>query len=102
MVYDCMSAVNNKNVWMICETEYNALKSEQTDNLTVCKKYQILKNDSSGWAVFYPHPVLMQFSAIFQRECTGYSAIFFCCQMREMCGVIFSMSHAFSGLSGRL
>lgn len=28
---------------MICETEYNALKSEQTENLTVCKKYRILK-----------------------------------------------------------
>lgn len=28
---------------MTCETECNSLKSEQTDNLTVYNKYQVLK-----------------------------------------------------------
>lgn len=87
---------------MVCETEYNALKSEQTDNLRVCKKYQILKMTVVDEQYFIP----IQFSCSSQQYSRENALVilqfFFCCQMREMCGVIFSMSHAFSGLSGCL
>lgn len=42
MVCDCVWAMNNENVWMACETEGNALKSEETEYLTD-KKYPVSK-----------------------------------------------------------
>lgn len=43
MVCDCMRAMNNwECVWMACETECNALKSEETEYLTD-KKYPVSK-----------------------------------------------------------
>lgn len=80
---------------MTCETECNALKSEQTDNLTVYNKYQILKITVVDQQYF----IAIQFSCSNILEVVHWlSCMYINCQISEICIVIFSMSHAFNAL----
>lgn len=80
---------------MTCETECNALKSEQTDNLTVNYKYQISKITVADQQYF----TTIQVSCSSILEIVRWlSCVYINCQMGEICTVIFSMSHAFNAL----